>query len=91
MQLFAALATGLTTVAGLGMITTGAAIEPALASAAEVQAIAGVPVVGVLPGSGAGRAPTSDPRRQRLLRVGLVAAGIALLAACLLVMVAMHA
>ena len=45
----AALAAGMTIVTGLGMISTGAAIQPSLATVAEFQAVLPVPIVGIIP------------------------------------------
>ncbi len=45
----AAVAAGLTTTVGLGMIATGAAIEPTVNSLAQVGAMLSVPILGVVP------------------------------------------
>jgi hypothetical protein len=89
-KLMAALAAGLSTVAGLGLITSGVAIEPVLATVGEVHSAIGLPVVGVVPESSPGVRKSKDSRRQRWLRIGLVSGGVGLLAACLVIMVAMH-
>jgi hypothetical protein len=74
MALLGAVATGLTMVVGLGMISAGAGIEPPLTTIAQLEAAAGAPVVGVVPGTE--QAPLLNPERQHLLRWALIIAGV---------------
>ncbi len=76
-----ALVTAVTSIIGLGMISLGASLEPALSSIAELQALLPVPIVGVIPATHPGcRTATSAPRR-RLARLGWITAGLAVLVA----------
>lgn len=76
----AALAAGLTTTVGIGMIATGAAIEPTVNSLAQVSAILTVPVVGVVPAT----SPAKPGRslRSNALRRLWIAAGLLAIACC---------
>jgi hypothetical protein len=76
----AALAAGLTTTVGIGMIATGAAIEPAVSSLAQLSAILTVPVVGVVPATSAAKPGRS--LRSNLLRRLWIAAGLLAIAGC---------
>jgi hypothetical protein len=75
MALLGALATGLTMVVGLGMISAGSGIEPPLGTAEQLQAAARAPVVGVVPGDAGQHAPASRAARLRLLRWALMLLG----------------
>ena len=77
----AALAAGLTATVGLGMVATGAAIEPAVGSLAQVRAILTVPVLGVVSETGSTEATRSG--RPNLLRLLWIAAGVIVIASCL--------
>jgi capsular polysaccharide biosynthesis protein len=89
-QLMAALAAGLSTIAGLGMIVAGAAIEPRLATVHEVQTAVHVPVLAVLPQDRPSNRPRESAGRQRLLRAALMVLGVALMAGCVAVLLLMH-
>ncbi|MGO8690851.1 MAG: hypothetical protein ACLQLG_14610 [Thermoguttaceae bacterium] len=77
----AALAAGLTATVGLGMVATGAAIEPAVRTVAQLRAILTVPVLGVVPETGSTKAARSG--RPNLLRLLWIAAGVIVVASCL--------
>ena len=79
LALLGALGTGLASVAGLGMIAAGASIEPALGTAARLQAAVAVPVLGTVPCDSSAQRPTSSSARQRLLRTALIVLGLAAL------------
>ena len=53
-----ALVIAATSIVGLGMISLGASLEPALSSIAELQALLPVPIVGVIPATHPGRRRT---------------------------------
>jgi hypothetical protein len=74
-----ALVTATTSVVGLGMISFGAALEPALSSIAELQALLLAPVVGVIPAAHPGRRRAVSPLGRRLARWGWVTAGLGVL------------
>ena len=74
-----ALATATTAVLGLGMVSFGASLEPALSSVAELQALLPAPVVGVISATLSGRRRTVSPLRRRLTRWGSMTAGLAVL------------
>jgi hypothetical protein len=76
----AALAAGLTATVGLGMVATGAAIEPALRSAAQIQTILALPVLGIVPETDPARAARS--RRPNLLRLLWIVTGLIVIASC---------
>ncbi len=76
-----ALVTATTSIVGLGMISVGASMEPALSTLAELQAVVTAPIVGVIPATHPSRRRASSARRQRLARWGGVTAGLALLVA----------
>jgi hypothetical protein len=88
MALLGAVATGLTLIVGLGMISAAGAIEPPLTTAAALAAAASAPVVGVVPGNAAGdcrengTVPFSGPVRQHLCRWTLLLLGLLALAGC---------
>lgn len=86
MSLLAALATGLTSVVGLALISAGAGIEPVLTSVDQVEAALSVPVVGVVPGQSTEES-AARPGRQRLVRLLLVLGGLLVLAGCVTLMV----
>jgi hypothetical protein len=73
-----ALLAATTSTFGLGMISLGAALEPPLASVAELQALLSVPIVGVIPSATPGRRAAS-PLARRLARWGAITAGLAVL------------
>ena len=72
-----ALVTATTSVIGLGMISIGASLEPAISSLAELQALLPVPIVGVIPAAHPGRRRTASALRQHLARWGWISAGLA--------------
>ena len=74
-----ALVTATTSIVGLGMISLGASLEPALSSIAELQALLPVPVVGVIPATHPRRRGAVSAFRQRLARWGWMTAGLAVL------------
>ncbi len=76
----AALAAGLTATVGLGMVVTGAAIEPALRSATQIQTILALPVLGIVPETDPARAARS--RRPNLLRLLWIVTGLIVIASC---------
>ena len=76
-----ALVTGATSIVGMGLISVGAALEPAIASIAELQDLLPVPIVGVIPATHPGRRSALSPLRRRLIRWGCMAAGLAVLLA----------
>jgi hypothetical protein len=78
--LLTALAAGLTTIAGVGMVWAGAAVQPVLVTAAEVGNVLRVPVVGTLRETDSTDGPKTSPRRQRLARAALVLTGVLLIA-----------
>ena len=72
-----ALVTATTSIIGLGMISIGASLEPAISSLAELQALLPVPIVGVIPAAHPGRRRAVSALRQRLARWGWITAGLA--------------
>ncbi len=76
-----ALVTATTALVGLGMISFGASLEPALSSIAELQALLPVPIVGVIPATQPGRRCAASGRRWRLVRWGWMTAGLSVLSA----------
>lgn len=79
----AAMASGMAVAIGFGMISTGAAMEPVLASVAAVRAALPVPVVGVLSEIGPARCQRRRSQGgQFAARWGMILAGLALLAGC---------
>jgi len=71
-----ALVIAATSIVGLGMISLGASLEPAVSSIAEVQALVPAPVVGVIPAAYPGRRRATSPRRSRLARWCWMTAGL---------------
>ncbi len=67
---------------GAGLLSVGASIRPPVASIAEVQAAAGVPILATLPAITPLPSPLWLSRRQTRARRLLVAAGLLLVAAC---------
>jgi hypothetical protein len=82
-SLFGGLAAGLTTITGLGMVSAGAAIEPAITSLAALQKAARVPVLGLVPSEDTARKRTAHPTGQRILRTLLLLSGVLVLLGCL--------
>ena len=76
-----ALVAATTSIIGLGMISVGAALEPVVASIAELKALLPVPIVGTLPAMTPGRRGGTSPLRRRLARWGWTTAGLAVLLA----------
>ncbi|MEI8374458.1 MAG: hypothetical protein WCJ35_16665 [Planctomycetota bacterium] len=76
-----ALVTAATSIIGMGMISLGASLEPALSSIAELQALLPVPVVGVIPATHPGRRMVASAPRRRLARWGWITAGLTVLLA----------
>jgi hypothetical protein len=77
-------------VVGLGMISAGAGIEPPLVTAAELQAAAGAPVIGTVPGDTGPHEPDGSAMRQRLLRWVLLLLGALGLAGSLVMLWLVH-
>ncbi len=75
----AVLVTAATSVIGVGMISFGASLEPALSNMGELQALLPVPIVGVVPAVHPARSAAVSTARRRLARYASIAAGIALL------------
>ena len=73
--------TAATSIVGMRLISVGAALEPAIASIAELQDLLPVPIVGVIPATHPGRRSALSPLRRRLIRWGSMAAGLAVLLA----------
>ena len=71
-----ALATAMTSVAGVAMVSLGARLEPTLDSVAMLQSLLPVPVVGVVPATHPARTSPSDVQRRLLARWGWMAAGL---------------
>jgi hypothetical protein len=67
---------------GIGSVSAGSRIEPPVGSTAEVQAAAGVPVLGTIPSGKQQIDPVKLSRRQRRRRRTLVMLGLLLIAAC---------
>jgi len=80
--LLVALASGLTAVTGLGMISAGATLEPILTSVAQAEALLSAPVLGTISATGPASHLSPASRRQPLLRLVLILAGLILLAGC---------
>ena len=80
-MLAAALFTAATSVVGLGMISYGASLEPALASVGELQSALPVPVLGVLPAVHPARSAGQSASRRRLMQATAIASGLLLLIA----------
>lgn len=76
-----ALVLAATSIVGLGMISLGASLEPALSSVAELQALLPVPIVGVIPATHPGRRRPASALHRRLARWGWMTAGLAVLLA----------
>jgi len=74
-----ALVIATTSVVGLGMISLGASLEPAISSIGQLQAILPAPVVGVIPATYPSRRSTTAPQRRRLARWGWITAGLVVL------------
>jgi hypothetical protein len=67
---------------GIGSVSAGARIEPPVGSAADVQAAAGVPVLGTIHGGKQQIDSVKLSRRQRRKRRTLVMLGLLLIVAC---------
>ena len=67
---------------GVGTLSAGANIQPPVASVAEVQAAACVPVMATIPATNPGPSPLWLSRRQKRLRCTLLAVGLLLMLAC---------
>ncbi len=76
-----ALLAAATSVVGLGMISFGASLEPALSSVGELQSVLPVPVLGVLPAANPARSSGKSAFRQRLTRAIVIASGLLMLVA----------
>ena len=76
----AALAAGLSATVGLGMIATGAAIEPTVSSPAQVTKVLTVPILGVVPETN--RINPARAARTRLLRAAWIATGLIVIFSC---------
>jgi hypothetical protein len=80
--LWAALAASVAVTAGVGMISAGAAVDPALTSVEQARNVLPAPVVGTVPETDAAGRPRSARRRRPLVQMTLVIAGLALIAVC---------
>ena len=80
--LFAALAAGVTTVMGLGMISAGASIEPPLTTVAQLESALHVPIIGVVPSTDVSDEPPTATGRPRLARWLLIFAGVLIWVGC---------
>jgi hypothetical protein len=87
--LLAALATALTSITGLAMISIGAAIEPTLTTVADLRNALAAPLVGVVPATELSPAPATHPVRRFLLRLALFALGALVLLSCAAMFVAL--
>jgi hypothetical protein len=76
-----ALAAGVLMAFGIGMVSFGAGVEPAVATAAEVEAVLGSPIIGTMPAHDPAADPT-EPQHQTRLRRAAIAIGLVLVAAC---------
>jgi hypothetical protein len=76
----ASLAAGMTTTVGLGMIATGAAIEPTVNSLAQLGAVLSVPVLGVVPATD--RIKSARAGRSGLLRMLWIGMGLVVIVSC---------
>ena len=72
---------GLLMAFGTGSLSAGAGIEPPVASAAEVQAAAGVPIVATIPAANPLADPRTLARRRTRVRRMFLAIGLILIAA----------
>lgn len=75
-----ALVTATTSLVGLGMVSLGASLEPAISSLSQLRALLPVPIVGVIPAAYPGRRSVSAWHR-RLARYAWVTAGLSVLLA----------
>lgn len=76
-----ALAAGVLMAFGVGMVSFGAGVEPAVATAAEVEAMLGSPIIGTVPAHDSMADPT-EPQHQTRLRRAAITIGLVLAAAC---------
>jgi hypothetical protein len=67
---------------GFGLIFAGKTIEPPVASLDELQRLAAVPIVGVVPSYTPSINPQTVKRRKNLLRFGLFFSGLILVGLC---------
>jgi len=80
--LWVALAVGLAAAMGVGMVVTGAAIEPTLSSVAQAEAVLPIPVVGRIPENDPTGRPSALGGRQSLIRRTMIFGGLVLIAGC---------
>jgi len=80
--LWMALAAGIATAAGVGMVVTGAGIEPTLSTFAQAEAALPAPVIGAIPETDPTGVPRDTGNRQSLARRTLIFGGLILLAGC---------
>ena len=80
----AALVAGLPTTVGLGMIATGAAMQPTVDSLAQLSAMLTVPVLGILPETNPAR--TTRLGRSKLVRTLWIVIGLLVTTSCLAAM-----
>ncbi len=80
--MYTTLGTGLLMAFGAGLLSAGAQIHPTVASAAEVQAVTGVPIMATIPPTSPRPNPLWLSCRQRRVRRTLLAVGLLLVAAC---------
>lgn len=78
--IWAAVLAALVAGAGVGMISTGAAMEPPLTTVAEAQEMLPQPVVGTILETDPTDAPRTARRRTRLVRLAMVVVGMGLMA-----------
>jgi hypothetical protein len=80
--LLAASGVGLAVAAGVGMISAGSALQPALTTAEQVRNVLPVPIVGTIPETRPVSPPRNARRRRTLFRWALILAGLVLIAGC---------
>ena len=80
--MWTALVSGVLMALGVGTMSAGANVEPAVAGINEVRAQADVPVVGVIPADDPLPDPAVTSQRQSRIRRVLVTIGLLLIAAC---------
>ena len=79
--LAASLAAATTSVFGLGMISFGASLSPAVSSIGELQALLSVPILGVVPATDASQNSGRSAARRRAARFFAILSGLLLLLA----------
>jgi hypothetical protein len=80
-QPFAWLA-GIVMAVGVGLICTGKSIEPPIGSVKELQRLAAVPIIGVIPSDNPTDNPRATKRNKCFLRLALYLSGLAFIGFC---------